>query len=660
VFIDLIFIKTYICVDLKSIIMATTERYFRLTFDVANKHLIFSDLIQTGAAFLGLVQITDPNGTIVYQGTGYDLVTPTWAAPDTNGTTFGTANWIVSGIDASLTSAGLITPGVWTADYVHSSDSGITFTHVQKTFNFDYISPAVSIDMESSCRTSQLIVTDATELTVQVGGNAFEPISLTRTRNIQKPLGSGANTPAEDITYGLSGTDLVRTIGGGATDATRLWTRVWGAEIELALQYNIEVWGGLTWVIILDTVTGSDYIDVRCDDSYCNLRLCVENAIALWTSSMNSHFGHASELQTKVVQILAEWTKYEMAERCGTDTTVYITNLTTILSTIDCTANYNPDDNSHVVYAIGTALSGGSSGDLPTISYGSTFPAGGISGSLYIYRDSATAPTFVYVMYNSGGTWIQVATILGPTGAAGADGDNSSSANIIYNGLTDVGTDAGTGEKVLGTYSVPGSTLVTAGDYLELVAVFDFALNANGKAIRLYFGGDLLCTFFTDALIGANNKSAILRARIHKVTATSEKFDAYIEGQNGFINSPITGTAAKNLATTLVMSTSGQNSVAAANDIICKSFTVNLFSVLTTIPTALASWDAGTVDLVADTLTQIPLNVTMPSSAYRVFPYGTDVDGEQQFVKQPKSLQTTTSFYMQVGVNSKVYWRIEM
>ena len=626
---------------------------FRITFDIPNEVLIFTDLIQTGyssyggtANFKGLVQITDPDGTIIYQGTGFSLTAPDFTSPDIDGSTL---TWILNNIPASLTSAGLFTPGLYTFDYVCTMNNGTTFVCVQETYEFDYISPTVTIDLSASCRTSELFSSYTAETTVRCGGVDYTPITSTISHHIEKPIGSGANDPG-------STTDASRTIGGGNTDATRLWTRVWQTEISIAVQYNLATWGANTWIIVLDTIAGSDNIDVKCDDSYCNLRLCVENVIALWKAAMGTSMGYSSTtLGTKVLELLAEWTKYEMAERCGSDTTIYITNLETILSSVDCLSNYNVDDASHVVYALGTALGGGSSSCvLPTISYGSTYPTGGISGSLYIWRDSATAPTYVKVVYNSGGTWIIVADILGEDGGSGNDGSNNSSANILYSTLTDVGT-AGAGEEILGTYSIPGNTLVSAGDFVTLIAVYDLALNDHGKTMKLYFGGDLVATYFTDALIDSSTKTVILMARIRKITANTQKIDSYTEGMQ-----PVTSSAAKDLASIVVVNASAQNSIATVNDVVLKSFTVLLDNLLTTIPTNLANWDKGSVNLVADVLTFVTFHITMPSTSYNIKTNAWDVDGNEQFVKIPQSLKTVTGFYALTLVNTTLNWSIEL
>ncbi len=626
---------------------------FRITFDIPNEVLIFTDLIQTGyssyggtANFKGLVQITDPDGTIIYQGTGFSLTAPDFTTPDIDGSTL---TWILNNIPASLTSAGLFTPGLYTFDYVCTMNNGTTFVCVQETYEFDYISPAVTIDLSASCRTSELFSSYTAETTVRCGGVDYTPITSTISHHIEKPIGSGANDPG-------STTDASRTIGGGNTDATRLWTRVWQTEVSIDVQYNLATWGANTWIIVLDTIAGSDNIDVKCDDSYCNLRLCVENVIALWKAAMGTSMGYSSTtLGTKVLELLAEWTKYEMAERCGSDTTIYITNLETILSSVDCLSNYNVDDASHVVYALGTALGGGGgSCVLPTISYGSTFPTGGIAGSLYIWRDSVTTPTFVKIVYNSGGTWVVVTDILGSAGSAGTNGTNNSSANILYSVLTDVGT-AGAGEEILGTYSIPGNTLVSAGDFITLIAVYDLALNDHGKTMKMYFGGDLVATHFTDALIDSSTKTVILMARIRKITANTQKIDSYTEGLQ-----PVTSSAAKDLASIVVVNASAQNSIATVNDVVLKSFTVILDSLLTTIPTNLANWDKGSVSLVADVLTFVTFHITMPSTSYNIKTNAWDVDGNEQFVKIPQSLKTVTGFYALTLVNTTLNWSIEL
>ena len=146
-----------------------------------------------------------------------------------------------------------------------------------------------------------------------------------------------------------------------------------------------------------------------------------------------------------------------------------------------------------------------------------------------------------------------------------------------------------------------------------------------------------------------------LIARIHEVTTSSQKVDFFVNGDH-----VLETTMSLNLATNLVASSVGQNSVASASDIVSKTFTVSLYSLLTTLPTAIASWDHGTKSLVGGVTTNVTLNVTMPSNTYEVFLNAYDIDGNNQLVTFLPSSRTVTGFQVQTLVNTTLFWRIEL
>ena len=186
-----------------------TVPHFRIIFDNVNKVLNFQDLIQSGysnygilTAFQGLIKIADPYGTVTYQNTGFNLTAPDFSSPDIEGNT---PTWEMDNIPITQTSGGLITPGLWTFWYITTMNGGTTFFVIQKTYNFDYISPVVSIDLVASCKTSQLFESDTTDVDVNSNGQSYAPTSFTRLNTIEKPLGSGARFKAIEKSAKASG-----------------------------------------------------------------------------------------------------------------------------------------------------------------------------------------------------------------------------------------------------------------------------------------------------------------------------------------------------------------------------------------------------------------------------------------------------------------------
>lgn len=150
---------------------------------------------------------------------------------------------------------------------------------------------------------------------------------------------------------------------------------------------------------------------------------------------------------------------------------------------------------------------------------------------------------------------------------------NTAQQNIISNSVGDVGTDADMLEKVLKTYSLPANYLVTTGDKIIVKAYFTTAANANGKTIRLYFGATVIDTY-----VGNFNAASFwVEFEVIRTGAATEfcKASLVSDATTALVDAGF-NTAAESLAGTVVVKVSGQNAVAAANDIVCKQMDVEL------------------------------------------------------------------------------------
>jgi len=622
---------------------------FRLIANVPLKSFTITDLIQTNYGSYGtlsdfkiMFKVIADNATI-YANAGYE--TNDFSAPDMNGSK--TPTWVSSAIDMVLDDDDNIKKVNYEIHY-KVTDSVIVVETTQSKM-WAYESPVVDNELSAKCSTSQLTSVDVSDYNVVIDGVSFSPTTLTRSHTITKPAGSGANAPGTTSA-------VTRVIGGGSTDATRLWTRVWQVNISTILAYNLEKWNNLStevvWFVVNDTVAGDNFLDVECDATICNLRVCYDNLLRRWMASLKSNFGFRESNRDLVIEASGLWTKLEWAERCGAETDHIIEQLKDCLKGEDCKCETNNEEATHVIVAWGSSTGGG--GCVCTFNYGFHSvdpPSGGNDGD--ISENNGGGAEDGNLFKNIGGTWVYQGNVRGPAGAAGTNGTNSSGSNIIHACVTDAATVAGTGEVVLDSYTVPGGTLTNIGDILKLEAVFKLAANDNGKTMKLYFGGDQLISFFTDAL--QVDQSIRLTAMIHKVTTNSQKIEVYVEGEQ-----VATLTATKDLSTSLQVNASAQNSVASAGDIILKTFTVYLFQVVLTLPTGIQNWDAGTKSLIADVMTVVTLNITMPLASYRVFAYAIDIDGIQQLVQIPTALKTVSNFQALTNVNTTLYWRIEL
>jgi hypothetical protein len=276
-------------------------------------------------------------------------------------------------------------------------------------------------------------------------------------------------------------------------------------------------------------------------------------------------------------------------------------------------------------------------------------PSGGNAGDVWYNKNT------YHIWHNSGGTWIDDGSIQGAAGTDGADGANASSANILYN---DVGTatSAGTGEETLNTYTIPSATVANNGDVVEIVATYTFAANDNGKTVRIYWGGDLIISYFTDSLINPSNNYVALSGAITRVGASSQEKEGYITRYGGCTNAPLISSSAKNLSSTVIVSATGQNSVASAADITCNHMRVILNSYMTSAPTVLAGYDSGIVSLTASTPQAITFASSMPSISYQINCTATDSSGTEQPVVITNI--TVNGFTVETLVNTTLRWEV--
>lgn len=521
--------------------------------------LTLTDLIAsyTGTTIIGWFEATDPDGLLFHQGTQ--------ASPDVGNTS--PLTWAVSGVALPLDTDGVtIKKGTYTFTYYVKSDA-LTTVSVSKTYDFDYTSPTVQIQLTASCRTSELTSEDITDYYFYTGAT-ITPTSLTRSHTITKPAGSGANAPGT-----LTGVSLYasRTIGGGTTSATRLWTRIWQTTISTAVVYNVATWGVYTWIIIDDTVTGSDSIDVRCTDCACTLNTCWENLVLRWKDAESNHAKNVFDLRYKIAYGASLWTEYYNRERCGEDTTEICQDIETLLDSEDCSCSNASDDAASVVVVPWGASSAVAAASTFAFHKFTTTPSTeGQAGDWGIYSDGST---YSYLYYNNAGTWGLVVDLKGTAGSSTA----ATAVNILYNNYANAGTSAGVTLETLDTYTLTAGSFATAGDVLHIEAIVQLAANDDGKTASLYFGATQLVSFFTDSLINASNNIVKLEAWITYEASSSETLETLVTTNGGSI--PAFSTMAVSTTPAIAITVKGQNAVASASDIICKKFRIERFKI---------------------------------------------------------------------------------
>lgn len=591
-----------------------TVPHFRATYvmGTTTKTLTIEDLIQSGyssygavANFASILSIMDPDGVVFYQNSGWSLTAPSFIAPDIEGST---PTWSKSGIALPLESDGTVKLGAYTFNYISTIDSGAHFVLVTKTYVFSYVSPTAVISYDLSCNTSELTSDDDTDYDVVIGGVAVSPSTITYAHTIKEPLGSGYS-PTPGTVAAVS-----RTVGGGGTAASDLWTKTWQTTISTTLAYNLDTWGIYTWIVVTDVVTGNNHIDVECDDCGCDLRQCMNNLFNRWLSAKEGNRKLELDLQSTWLEATGYWIQYETALKCGIDASEYCTALKDLLASVDCSCTTDSSSSSVRIVAVSGGSGGGGGGTPSTFVYTvtTTDPSGGNPGDVWYNK------TTYHVWHNSGGTWIDDGSIQGPAGAAGANGTSTASADVIYSDISNSATPAGTGNTKLKTYALPANTFVNNGDYLLIRALFQLALNDNGKTLQLCWNGDIIATYFTDALIVAGTKFVELVGLVHRDTVLAQLNSGGVARYGGFTDTPYISNSTADLTTAINIDVYGQNAVAAASDITCKSLTVELHSLMSGTVLGATNFAQGIETLVATVTSSITFPSSFPSTGYTI------------------------------------------
>lgn len=537
--------------------------HFRATFTLGSTNtLAITDLITSGYTSYGstikaLFSITDPDGLLFYQNPGY--ATDDFSSPNIYSTT---GTWTFSAGSLPLDADGVTAKrGTYTITAKYKCDSA-TYVTVSKSYNLQYVSPTVEISYDLSCRTSELTISDLTDYSSI--GTDIVPLTTTisRSETTTKPAGSSANAPGTTTTTTAT---YSRTIGGGVTSATRLWTRVWQTNITTTLQFDIAYWDSYVWIVIVDTVYGDDNIDVRCSDSVCDLNTCWQNLVARWDEAEKNHAINVFDLRYKVEKGSALWTEFYNMERCGEDTSYKIIEIRDLLASEDCSCSGTTDDRSVVIVPWG---SGAASPVASTFAFTSgtadPTPGSGTAGDKYV--NTATG----YLWDNIAGTWTAVLLLTGASGSAGTDATPQVN---FYNNNSNTGTSAGTTLELLDSKALASPIAYTTGDTIYVKAVFELATaNDNGKECSLYVNATKIVSYFTDSSVNADNKFVTLEMWVNVTGTNTQSIETLATRGGNCFPGYTTGTF--DTSSTVTIAAYGQNTVATLNDIICRTLKV--------------------------------------------------------------------------------------
>jgi hypothetical protein len=498
----------------------------------------------------GILKLTGPSG-VFYKNAGWD--SDDFSAPDIDAD----VSLILTGTALPLDANGDVLTGTYTVEYkVDVSLTVYTATAVEYDYCFD--NPEVDIDMTADCATSILTSEDNTDYDVDCNGTTVSPGTTTRTHTVKYPVDLGISDVVETADTVIVGPNI--------------YTNIWTTTISTVLQYILP--DGL---IVNTTVTGIDYLDVQCDECQCDFILCIQNIVSRYEGYLNTNPKEANRLLNILTRIEAYWMLYSMAVRCGEDDLKdsYCASLVALISSETTCCSDDDDTSSQEIIPV----SGSGSGI--TTYYNVWFNGTGVpSSSLgnnndYYIVSTAGGGALVGDVYKKiTGSWTYQFSLLGPAGSAATN-----LYELLNNDMTAVGTDAGTLEKDLMSYTLTAGALDANGEFLKVSALFEFATNENTKTVKLYLDGTEILGYICTGLVTSSTKYLEFEVYINRSSVAQQRIITYAKRQAVPASNigPVWQTQTKNLALAQIIKVTGQNNVASANDIICNELKVEHF-----------------------------------------------------------------------------------
>jgi Pectate lyase superfamily protein len=145
---------------------------------------------------------------------------------------------------------------------------------------------------------------------------------------------------------------------------------------------------------------------------------------------------------------------------------------------------------------------------------------------------------------------------------------------MLFQETTAVGTDSGTSEKTLLSYSLPAHTLVRDKTGIRIRAWGQTGGSATEKQIRLKFGAT---TLYDSGLseVAPNDEDWYIEATVYRTGASTQDAIVQLGFYDGAVIAPVFSNPSDSLASATTVSITGQNgSGGVANDIIAEGFSV--------------------------------------------------------------------------------------
>jgi len=244
--------------------------------------------LNTGAgdALKGVFKVVDPAGDTVYENTSY-------ITPDTD---IGASDTTLTGVSIPLDSSGALLEGTYSVTYsVEYTPNGgsATVLSIDKTFLFQDKTPTVTIDQVIDCSTSTLTSTETTGYTADM--------TVTRSHTVKAPFKSDGTPVTSDVTGAL--TEL---------KVSPIYTGVYTTLIDNIVVIDL---GGNSYTT--STAGGTSTIDVKCDDSLCDLFCCIKSYTKTMQDAKSKNQQRYYSMQETWGLIMGYYVIYDFSKRCG-------------------------------------------------------------------------------------------------------------------------------------------------------------------------------------------------------------------------------------------------------------------------------------------------------------------------------------------------------
>ena len=154
-----------------------------------------------------------------------------------------------------------------------------------------------------------------------------------------------------------------------------------------------------------------------------------------------------------------------------------------------------------------------------------------------------------------------------------------STSKILYSEVNTVSNISDTSEQVLASYLLPGNTLTTDGDWIEVKAFGKFIGPINlSSFIKLKLDGDTLAYMFMPTSVPSGNEHFFfMEANVYRRNNNSQKSQQSFEIESMLIANFYVYEQFKNLANNLNIEFTAKNGNGLGNTIVLYGFSVQLF-----------------------------------------------------------------------------------